>query len=104
MRMVIILEEGDGLVKMTLVDARIGEKLEVKGVQGGRCRDGCGQGILSGLATRGLHVGDRVRVLRAAPFRGPVLVEVESSGVRVAIGRGMAARVLVEPASAAPSE
>ena len=78
---------------MTLADARFGEKLRVLGRgEGGRLGES-----LSGI---GIHIGDEVVVVRAAPFHGPLLVEVPSSGVRVALGRGMAEKVLVEPANA----
>lgn len=46
------------------------------------------------LRQYGLHVGDRVRVLRSAPLGGPLLVEV--NGREIALGRGVAGRILVE--------
>jgi ferrous iron transport protein A len=45
------------------------------------------------LNTLGIHVGDAVRVVERAPFHGPVLVEVH--GTRVALGRGVARKVMV---------
>jgi Fe2+ transport system protein FeoA len=58
---------------------------------------GRGPGLdeVSGL---GIHLGDEVVVVREAPFRGPLLVEVPSSGVRVALARRMAGDIRVEPA------
>ena len=44
---------------------------------------------------------EEVIIVRMAPFRGPILVEVPSSGVRIALGRVMAEAVMVEPADAA---
>jgi ferrous iron transport protein A len=53
-----------------------------------------GHGVRSHLNTLGIHIGDWLRVVERAPFRGPVLVEV--NGTRVAIGRGIAAKVRVD--------
>jgi len=54
---------------------------------------GPGRGLRERLMQMGLVPGAVVEVLENS--RGPVLVLVE--GVRIAIGRGMALRVLVEP-------
>jgi len=53
-----------------------------------------GHGVRAHLNTLGIHVGDQLTVVERAPFRGPVLVEV--NGTRVAIGRGIASKVSVE--------
>ena len=53
-----------------------------------------GHGVRAHLNTLGIHVGDLLTVVERAPFRGPVLVEV--NGTRVAIGRGIASKVSVE--------
>jgi ferrous iron transport protein A len=53
-----------------------------------------GHGVRSHLNTLGIHIGDWLTVVERAPFRGPVLVEV--NGTRVAIGRGIASKVMVE--------
>jgi len=53
-----------------------------------------GHGVRAHLNTLGIHVGDRLTVVERAPFRGPVLIEV--NGTRVAIGRGIASKVRVE--------
>lgn len=53
-----------------------------------------GHGIRAHLNTLGIHVGDWLTVVERAPFRGPVLVEV--NGTRVAIGRGIASKVSVD--------
>jgi len=53
-----------------------------------------GHGVRSQLNLLGIHIGDWLTVVERAPFRGPVLVEV--NGSRVAIGRGIAAKVRVE--------
>jgi ferrous iron transport protein A len=46
------------------------------------------------LSQHGLFAGDRVRVLRVAPLRGPLLIEV--NGREIAVGRGVAEKIRVE--------
>ncbi len=53
-----------------------------------------GHGVRSHLNTLGIHIGDWLTVVERAPFRGPVLVDV--NGTRVAIGRGIANKVKVD--------
>jgi ferrous iron transport protein A len=53
-----------------------------------------GHRVRSHLNTLGIHVGDWLTVVERAPFRGPVLVEI--NGTRLALGRGVAAKVQVE--------
>ena len=80
---------------MTLADAAVGKLMKVIG------RNAPPQGGGATIAGLGIHVGEEVIILRTAPFSGPILVEVPASGVRVAMGRGMAEAVVVEPADAA---
>jgi ferrous iron transport protein A len=53
-----------------------------------------GHGVRAHLNTLGIHIGDWLTVVERAPFRGPVLVEV--NGTRVALGRGIAVKLRVE--------
>ncbi len=53
-----------------------------------------GHGVRAHLNTLGIHIGDWLTVVERAPFRGPVLVEV--NGTRVALGRGIAAKLRVD--------
>lgn len=53
-----------------------------------------GHRVRAHLNTLGIHVGDWLTVVERAPFRGPVLVEV--NGTRLALGRGVASKVQVE--------
>jgi len=46
------------------------------------------------LLQQGLYPGDLARILRAAPLKGPFLVDV--SGRVLAIGRGVAQKIFVE--------
>ncbi len=52
-----------------------------------------GLGFQRRLASLGIRVGKTVRKITSEPLRGPIIVEVD--GARVAIGRGMAMKVLV---------
>lgn len=53
-----------------------------------------GAGLRARLTQYGLFVGDCLRVLRTAPLRGPLLVEV--NGREIALGRRVAEKILVE--------
>ncbi|MCX7750867.1 MAG: ferrous iron transport protein A [Candidatus Bipolaricaulota bacterium] len=63
------------------------------GAEGVLVRIHGGPGTALRLRRLGLRPGARVRALASGPFGGPVLVDV--NGCRVAIGRGLARRVLV---------
>lgn len=52
------------------------------------------RGVTKRLADLGILPGMRIRVVRRAPFGGPV--EVEVGGSRFMIGRGLASRIIVE--------
>jgi len=54
-----------------------------------------GHGMVRRLAEMGLTPGTEVTVVRSAPMHGPV--EVSLRGVYLALGRGIASRVLVKP-------
>lgn len=72
----------------TLETAATGRSLRVSDVRGGR-------EVRSRLATMGLLPGVVLQVVVRGPLGGPVLVEVD--GTRLALGRGLASQVLVEP-------
>ena len=56
--------------------------------------------ILGGWETRhsfnqmGIHTGDRIRVLRRAPFGGPLVID--NRGMQVAVGMQLAEKIRVE--------
>ncbi len=56
---------------------------------------GPGKGVQLRLIALGLRPGANVRVVGRGPGHGPILVEV--NGTRVALGRGLAKRILVIP-------
>lgn len=53
-----------------------------------------GKGPRRMLAQLGIGVGSSIVVKRNAPFAGPLLIE--NHGTTVAVGRGVAAKILVE--------
>jgi len=73
---------------MTLDKLNFGEQARVVKVHGGR-------GLCRHLERMGIHPGDIISVAGAGAFRGPFLIEVHGS--RIALGRGIAGRVIVEP-------
>jgi Fe2+ transport system protein FeoA len=72
---------------MTLVDITEGGNAKIVSIGGGRT-------ARQQLRELGLFPGDTIRVVRYASFGGPLLVECR--GTQVAIGRGIAEKVMVE--------
>ncbi|MEM4728243.1 MAG: metal-dependent transcriptional regulator [Thermoplasmata archaeon] len=70
-----------------LTSLKPGSSAKVAFINGGR-------GVVRRLAEMGLTPGSPVRLLREAPLKGPV--EVEVRGCCLAIGRGIASRIFVE--------
>ena len=50
--------------------------------------------IKNRLLQHGLFQGDKVKIIRAAPLNGPLLVKV--NGREVALGRSVAQKIMVE--------
>jgi ferrous iron transport protein A len=73
--------------KMTLIQVKTGQTVKIKHFEGGA-------NFEHKLRQLGLVPGDNARVLRHAPLGGPILVEV--GGRSIALGRGVASRVVVE--------
>jgi ferrous iron transport protein A len=71
----------------TLDQIRENDKGKVIDIQGG-------WGIRGRLGHMGIHPGDILTVRRYGALGGPILIEVH--GFQVALGRGIAARILVE--------
>ncbi len=46
------------------------------------------------LAQLGFLPGNKIRIIRSAPFHGPLLIDVE--GREIVLGRGIAHHILVE--------
>jgi ferrous iron transport protein A len=75
---------------MTPLD-RVEENQQVKvlEIQGG-------WGVRRRLGQLGIHPGDVITVVRYGAFQGPILIQVHGS--QVALGRGVASRILVKEA------
>jgi Fe2+ transport system protein FeoA len=71
-----------------LLQVKLGATVRIQSFQGRR-------GVATKLRQYGLFVGDQARVIRLAPFSGPVLLEV--NGREIALSRDIAAGVIVEP-------
>ncbi len=72
---------------LTLVAVKRDAQVEVVEIQGG-------WGVRQRLNQMGIHPRDRITVKKGGIMKGPMLVEVH--GMDVAIGRGMAQKVLVK--------
>ncbi len=55
-----------------------------------------GWGIHLRLARLGIYEEEKVKILESAPFGGPILLEHLTSGAKIAVGRGMARKIIVE--------
>lgn len=76
----------------SLNDGETGTVVSIKTVYGrGKGR---GWGFKRRLMDMGLTPGTRVKVVKSAPFHGPL--EILVRGSRLALGRGMAERIFVE--------
>ncbi len=53
-----------------------------------------GESLKKRLSQMGIHPGDIITVLRYGAFKGPILCEIH--GFQVALGRGIASKILVE--------
>lgn len=73
-----------------LIDVEKGTQVRITSFEGDH-------GFMRKLNRFGLFPGDLARVVRYAPFGGPVLLEVR--GMEIALGKSVAARILVEVAA-----
>ena len=69
-----------------LVDCKVGDRVEISEIDAGR-------GAALNLASLGLHIGNIIRLGRRSPFKGPLTVEHQGS--EIAIGFGLAEKILV---------
>ena len=72
---------------MNLLKVKNGRWVRVTNFRGG-------WGMQRRLSQLGFLPGNKVRIIRSAPMRGPLLLEVE--GREIVLGRGVAAHILVE--------
>ncbi len=73
---------------ITLVELPTGNIAEIVTIRGG-------WGAQRNLASLGFVPGKKVRKITTQPIGGPLMVEIVGGG-RAAIGRGMAAKILVK--------
>lgn len=71
---------------MVLTDVNEGTPVQVVSFNGGH-------GLEGKLRQLGVFCGGRLRVIRKAPFHGPILLELE--GREVALGYGIARKIMV---------
>jgi len=76
---------------MRLTEANEGDVVEIVELKGGR-------GFIRKMYGHGIYAGKIIKVIRGAPFNGPLLVEDIDSGGRVMIGRGMADKIKIKDA------
>ena len=72
---------------VNLTDVKSGSKVKVVRIRGGL-------GIRQRLSCLGIHPGDVMLLQKCGFMKGPVLVNIH--GNQVALGRGIAAKILVE--------
>ncbi|MCD6356639.1 MAG: ferrous iron transport protein A [Anaerolineaceae bacterium] len=72
---------------MNLLRVKNGKWVRVVNFRGGR-------GMQRRLMQLGFLPGNKIRIIRTAPFRGPLLLEIE--GREIVLGRGVASHVMVE--------
>ena len=72
---------------MFLIEAQNGESIRIE-------RFHTGAELAAKLRQLGLVPGDVAKVVRHAPFRGPILLEIH--GREIALGRTIAAKIQVE--------
>ncbi len=75
---------------MSLLDLPVGTRAKVVGFSGGI-------NSIRRIMAMGLKKGDEIEVLYRAVFGGPILVKNLSNGSQIAIGRGMARRIIIVP-------
>jgi Fe2+ transport system protein FeoA len=75
--------------RMSLVEAPIDKPLRIVDIAGG-------ESVRRRLLAIGFHKGDLVELDSLAILKGPILVRSSASGMRVALGRGVARKITVE--------
>ncbi|MBS7606586.1 MAG: FeoA family protein [Candidatus Bathyarchaeia archaeon] len=82
-------------MEVPLTALREGETGVITSIKvGSGCAGRFCRGIYKRLEDMGLTPGTKVTMLKSAPFHGPV--EIYVRGYRLALGRGMAERIIVE--------
>ena len=72
---------------MNLTELHNGRTAKIVGLEGGK-------GLRRKLRTIGIREGKMVKLVTTHPIGGPIVIKIE--GEQVAIGRGMAKRIMIE--------
>lgn len=75
--------------QMRLDEAPLDVPLEVKAIVGG-------WGIRLNLSRLGIYINDPIKVVQKAPLGGPLLIEHLKAGTKIALGRGITRKIIVE--------
>ncbi|MGC9516324.1 MAG: FeoA family protein [Methanomicrobiales archaeon] len=70
-----------------LTQVKSGKKVVIKEISGGF-------GLKNRFKSLNIREGKEIQVISSGPFRGPLVLNID--GCKVAVGRGMAAKILVE--------
>jgi Fe2+ transport system protein FeoA len=73
--------------ELFLTDLELGQKGEIISIMGGLM-------ATKRLADLGLTSGTKIKVIKKAPFSGPI--KIEFRGSRLVLGRGLASKILVK--------
>jgi Fe2+ transport system protein FeoA len=74
---------------MSLSEVENGKIVTIKALKGGKR-------FVERLNSMGIYEGMKIRIVRHAPFCGPVLIQGLDSPIKVMIGYGMAQKIEVE--------
>jgi len=74
---------------MSLEDAKEGKILRI-------LKFNAGQNAVSRMNAHGIYEGSEIKIIKNAPFRGPVMIENVKTGGRIMIGRGIARKIEVD--------
>jgi ferrous iron transport protein A len=73
---------------MTLLNVQKGSIVKILALKGGAA-------LAERLRALGFFPGSHVRLIKTAPFRGPLMIEEVTTGSRIMIGRGTAKKIEV---------
>ncbi len=74
---------------MTIEELKRDQKAKIKEILGG-------WGLKRRLISLGIDIGDEIKIITGDEGWGPILIEDITKGTKVAIGRGMARKIIVE--------
>ena len=75
------------MVELPLVQLSYRKTAVIKRLEGGR-------EFQRKVSDLGIRIGKQVEIVSCQPFRGPLVIKIDS--MRIALGRGMASKIIVE--------